>query len=154
MASRIRRCLFSCVTLLATFLALPHNAIAANFFEMNFWLSGPRYAGVLPSCNQPSVLNRIAAHFGDKEREFCNPTLNIVGFENIRETAFRPWSADAIPRRFCSGIARASDGGRHEIYYSINEDTGMIGMTWGVDWCVAGLDRDWAYNPACKLAQP
>jgi len=27
-------------------------------------------------------------------------------------------------------------------------------MTWGVEWCVVGLDRNWAYNPACKMAQP
>ena len=30
----------------------------------------------------------------------------------------------------------------------------MIGMFWGVEWCVVGLDRNWAYNPACKMAQP
>jgi hypothetical protein len=27
-------------------------------------------------------------------------------------------------------------------------------MTWGVEWCVVGLDRNWAYNPACKMARP
>jgi len=27
-------------------------------------------------------------------------------------------------------------------------------MTWGVEWCVVGLDRNWAYNPTCKMAQP
>jgi hypothetical protein len=27
-------------------------------------------------------------------------------------------------------------------------------MFWGVEWCVVGLDRNWAYNPACKMAQP
>ena len=26
----------------------------------------------------------------------------------------------------------------------------MIGMTWGVEWCVVGLDRNWAYNPALQ----
>ena len=30
----------------------------------------------------------------------------------------------------------------------------MIGMFWGVEWCVVGLDRNWAYNPACKMAKP
>jgi hypothetical protein len=27
-------------------------------------------------------------------------------------------------------------------------------MTWGVEWCVVGLDRNWAYNPRCKMARP
>ena len=30
----------------------------------------------------------------------------------------------------------------------------MIGSSWGVEWCVVGLDRNWAYNPACKMARP
>jgi hypothetical protein len=30
----------------------------------------------------------------------------------------------------------------------------MIGMDWGVNFCVAGLDRDWAYNPGCRAAGP
>ena len=29
-----------------------------------------------------------------------------------------------------------------------------IGATFGVEWCVVGLDRNWAYNPFCKMAQP
>jgi hypothetical protein len=49
---------------------------------------------------------------------------------------------------------RISDGSNHTLHYSIGEDTGMIGSTWGVEWCVVGLDRNWAYNPACKMAQP
>jgi hypothetical protein len=30
----------------------------------------------------------------------------------------------------------------------------MIGAIWGVEWCIVGLDRNWAYNPACKMARP
>jgi hypothetical protein len=68
----------------------------------------------------------------------------------------RPWvGADqAIPRRFCSGKAQVSDGRWHALHYVIVEDAGLIGMTWGVDFCVTGLDRNWAYNPACKMARP
>ena len=56
----------------------------------------------------------------------------------------RPWAANTIPRRFCSGIVEISDGRKHAIHYSIAEDTGIIGATWGVEWCVVGLDRNWA----------
>jgi hypothetical protein len=27
-------------------------------------------------------------------------------------------------------------------------------MTWGVEWCVVGLDRNMAYNPNCQMARP
>ncbi len=80
--------------------------------------------------------------------------MTIVGFDKIRETAFRPWAANSIPRRFCSGIVEVTDGRRHAIHYAIAEDTGIFGLKWGVEWCVTGLDRNWAYNPACKAARP
>jgi hypothetical protein len=38
--------------------------------------------------------------------------------------------------------------------YSIAEDLGVIGVTWGVEWCITGLDRNFAYAPACKMAEP
>ena len=80
--------------------------------------------------------------------------LQILEFEQVRETAFRPWAEGTVPRRFCSAVAMVSDGLKHRVNYWIGEDTGMIGMTWGVEWCVVGLDRNWAYNPACKMARP
>ena len=38
--------------------------------------------------------------------------------------------------------------------WSIVEDGGMIGANWGVQWCVVGADRNWAYNPDCVAAAP
>jgi len=127
-------------------------AHAASWLEKNFWLSGPNYDGVLPPCE--AALNKIARRFAQKESRFWNSSLQIVGFEGVRETAFRPWANGTIPRRYCSATAYVSDGRKHRVNYWIGEDTGMIGMTWGVEWCVVGLDRNWAYNPACKMAQP
>jgi len=127
---------------------------AASWLEKNFWLSGPRYDRVIPACDYPPALDRIIANFHTKEFRFWNSELRIVGIENIRETAALPWAAQSIPRRFCSGTAVINDGLRHPIYYSIAEDTGMIGMDFGVNFCVAQLDRNWAYNPSCRAAGP
>jgi hypothetical protein len=127
---------------------------AANLLEKNFWLSGPRYDHPLPACNYPAALDRIIGDFQIKEARFWNSRLQIVGIENIQQTALLPWAAQSIPRRFCSGTAVVNDGARHAIYYSIAEDTGMIGIDWGVNFCVVGLDRNLAYGPACRAARP
>jgi hypothetical protein len=127
---------------------------AANPFEMNFWMSGPRYDGVLPPCESRYALDRIQTRFATKEGRFWNSDLRIKGFDQIRETAFRPWAPNTIPRRFCSAVALTSDGHRRPVHYSIAEDTGMIGANWGVEWCVVGTDRNWAYNPGCAMARP
>jgi hypothetical protein len=145
----------ACVALVAVLALLPANsARAASWLEENFYLSGPRYDGVLPPCDYRAALKRIASRFGQKEGRFWNSDLQIVGFEKIREIAFRPWAADTIPRRFCAGTVEVSDGTRHTIDYSIGEDTGLIGASWGVEWCVVSLDHNWAFNPRCKMARP
>jgi hypothetical protein len=146
------RCIRSLAAVLAVGLSLSAPAQAAGWLEKNFYLSGPNYDGVLPPCE--AALGRIAARFGEKESRFWNSDLQILDFERVRETAYRPWAAGTIPRRFCSAVALVSDGRKHAVNYWIGEDTGMIGASWGVEWCVVGLDRDWAYNPRCKMARP
>jgi hypothetical protein len=132
-------------------LSQPH---AANIFEKNFWLSGPRYDRVMPPCDYPPALDRIIGDFRTKEARFWNSQLQILGIENIQQTAVLPWAAQDIPRRFCSGTAVINDGARHAIFYSIAEDTGFVGANWGVNFCVVGLDRNMAYGPACRAARP
>jgi hypothetical protein len=127
---------------------------AANWFEKTFYLIGPRYDAVLPNCDAPSALAKIQSRFASKEGRFWNSNLLIVEFDGIRQTAFRPWTEGTIPRRFCSARALVSDGRWRPIYYSIVEDGGMISAQWGVQWCVVGLDRNWAHNPGCKMARP
>ena len=130
------------------------SASAASILELNFWLSGPRYDGVLPPCDYPGAVDTIASRFAQKEGRFWNSNLTIQGYEQVRETAFRPWAPNTIPRRFCTALALVSDGLKHPVHYSIAETSGMIGASWGVEWCVVGLDRNWAYSPACKMARP
>src|SRR5579871_3499831 len=129
-------------------------AQGAGLLEKNFWLSGPRYDGGVPLCDEHGPLDRIISRFASKEGSYWNSALQIVGFENIREIAWEPWSSGTIPRRFCTASVLVSDGKRHQINYSIIEDGGIIGSTWGVEWCVVGLDRNWAYNPSCRMARP
>ena len=129
------------------------QARAAEWWEKEFWMSGPRYDRVMPACDYPRALDRIISQFHTKEYGFWNSELRIVGVEDIKETAVMPWAAQSIPRRFCSGTAVINDGARHAMYYSIAEDTGMIGMDWGVNFCVVGIDRNWAYNPGCQAAR-
>jgi hypothetical protein len=154
MAARTRRL---GVALLLAFIGLVAwrvMARAASPFELNFWLSGPRYDAIVPLCGELGPLSKIQAHFAEKESQYWASDLKILGFDNIREIAFRPWAEGTIPTRFCSATALVSDGVKRRVNYSIEEDTGFTGAGWGVDWCVVGLDRSWAYNPACWMARP
>jgi hypothetical protein len=133
-------------------LAMSAPGHAANPLELNFWLSGPKYEGRVAPCE--AALPTIMSRFQEKESTFWNSALTITAYANIRETAFRPWQSDNIPRRFCTGSVMVSDGKARTVNYSIIEDGGFAGYDQGVEFCVVGLDRNWAFNPACRAAKP
>jgi hypothetical protein len=143
---------FGLVAAALALLVSGHAAQAANPFELNFWLPGPRYDGRVAPCE--AALPTITSQFQEKESTFWNSALAITGFGRIHETAFRPWQSDNIPRRFCSGDVMLSDGKLRSVHYSIIEDGGFSGFGQGVEWCVTGLDRNWAYSPGCRAARP
>ena len=92
------------------FLGATSPSHAANWLEMNFWLSGPRYSGKVPACDDGWALATIQHRFSTKEGRFWSSDLRITAFDRIHETGYRPWAPDTIPRRFCSAIATLSDG--------------------------------------------
>lgn len=112
------------------------------------------YEGELPPCDDPGVLSRITDRFGQKESEYWNSSLEIVTYDKVKSIGVRPWGLDHIPRTFCIARARLNDNSIHEVSYSIAEDLGIIGFGYGVEWCVGGLDRNYAYAPDCKMARP
>jgi hypothetical protein len=129
-------------------------AFAASILEKNGYLIGPRYDSALPACDNSWALSTIQSRFASKEGMYWNSALQIVNFDRIREVALRPWADATIPRRWCTGRALISDGLWRTLRYSIIEDGGMIGANFGVEWCVVGIDRNWAYNPNCREAAP
>ena len=139
-------------------LAFGQAAEAANPLELNFGLFGPRYDGRVKECE--AALPTIISQFQEKESTFWNSALTITAYGRIHEIGFRPWQSDNIPRRYCSGDVMLSDGKVRGVHYSIIEDGGFAGvsdslsLSPGVEWCVTGLDRNWAYNPSCKAARP
>ena len=139
------------LTALALFVS-GHAAEAANPLELNFGLFGPSYEGRVAECER--ALPTIATQFQEKECKILKSALAITGFGRIHETAFRPWQSDNVPRRYCSGDVMLSDGKMRTVHYSIIEDGGFAGYGQGVEWCVTGLDRNWAYGPGCRAARP
>jgi hypothetical protein len=148
--------LAAALTMASALLAQP--ASAASWLEMNFGLlRGPGYDGNVPGCDWG--LYKIPRRFAHKERKFWGSDARIDDFADTREIALRPWGDKLIPRRYCEAKALVSSDefGKQvwtKVYYSIGEDMGFAGFTWGVTWCVVGMDRNLAYAPDCKQARP
>ena len=126
-------------------------AKAASILEKLFYMRGPDFSGRVPLCED--ALGTIGYQFALKEGRFWNSGLRILSWEDVREVP-NTWAPDTIPRRFCRAVANVSDGKPHVVNYWVGEDTAVIGSGPSVEWCVVGLDRNWAYNPKCKMALP
>src|ERR1700712_4455106 len=112
------------------------------------------YSGELPPCDDPGVLSRISDRFAEKEGDYWSSSLQITTYDRIESIGIRAWGLDHIPRTFCVARAHLNDNSIHEVSYSIIEDLGIIGFGYGVEWCVSGLDWNYAYAPDCKMARP
>ena len=116
----------------------------------------PAYSGKAPYCHDQSVLRRIQRRFAQREREYWHTGREILRFHRARQIGFRSNGRDFIPRRYCTVRARFNDGRKRRVTYSIGEELGMAGRiwSWGVEWCVHGLDYNMAYAPGCRAAGP
>lgn len=112
------------------------------------------YSGAVPPCDSPLALGKITWRFGYKEARFWGSPDQMTEFADIREIAYRPWGPSYVPRRYCSAKVRVSDYHETTVYYSIIEKGGFAGVGIGVEWCVAGWDRNLAYSPNCRAARP
>ncbi len=120
------------------------------------------FSAVLPTCDDPGVLSTITGRFAQTENTFWGGNHAIAGFDGVREIGFRANGLSYIPRRYC--VARATmddpqlpaDDRRRmrTAVYSIAANAGIIGWSWGVEWCVVGLDREHAYAPDCDVLRP
>src|SRR2546423_11680853 len=90
--SRLR--LIAVAGLLSVAACAATGAQAANFFEKNFGLFGPRYDGTSTPCE--AVLNAVAWRFAEKESTYWNSDLRITGFADVHEIAYRPWQSNTI----------------------------------------------------------
>ncbi|MFN3891470.1 MAG: hypothetical protein ACK4MV_13810 [Beijerinckiaceae bacterium] len=112
------------------------------------------FTGDLPTCQDPSMLQRIARNFGQREREYWSSGLEILSYDKIRETGYRSNGLDYIPRRYCRAAAMMNDGKVRQVVYWIGENQGIIGWGPGVEWCIVGLDRNYAWGRSCMAASP
>jgi hypothetical protein len=108
----------------------------------------------MPPCDDSGVLSTISGRFAGTQRGFWNSNLAIAGFERVREIGFRSNGLSYIPRRYCIARAAMTDQRQRTVAYAIATQTGIIGNTWGVEWCVVGIDPTLAYAPDCEVIKP
>lgn len=122
----------------------PRLALAADAIQN----SG--YSG---ECSRESYLGRIKSRFSYQVRHVPDlPHVAIEEFNNIREVRTEPedWK-HPIGRQYCEADVLLSDGESRSIWYLIETDQGFASYGNSVEFCVAGFDRWYVYNGACRV---
>jgi hypothetical protein len=108
------------------------------------------WSAKLAACDDARVLGRIQSKFRHAERHYWASEAEILGFDRIREAAFRPHGLDLIPRRYCQATALMHDRRRLTVRYAVIEEYGIIGIRDDVQFCLDGYDRNHTAPPGCS----
>lgn len=129
-------------------LSLGTLLVIATIFTVLF-LSGSKNAhsssAVFPQCTSPSVEKRIVKVFNKIEKKQWQRGFDLNALTQMHEHRTVQWKDSDILRRYCNATARFSNGRKRQVYYLIESNGGFVGRTWGVTYCVSGLDP-WRNN--------
>jgi len=143
---------------LAAYLSLLGQGMVADMASARPLVPAERryspYSGNLPACDDSGVLGFIQDRFHQTQAEYWSSGLEIVSYDRVRELGYRTNGLDYIPRRYCGAEALMNDQKPRAVAYWIGEGMGIIGTGWGVEWCVVGLDHNYADAPNCAQELP
>jgi hypothetical protein len=111
------------------------------------------FSGKVTACDDHAVLDSITERFQIREN-YWSSGLKMLGFDQITERGYRTDGYDYIPRRYCEARVAFNDQKYRRVDYWIGEDQGFAGYGFGVEWCVVGLDRNYADTPSCRAVGP
>lgn len=128
---------------------LPPAAVGPLYLSINDDLAGLRGAGL---ADNAGALDVTVGYRGAARPAADSALFTSAGL-------YRPWGPDFIIRRFCGAEALvvAGEGApprQTAAYYMVVDGGGFAGIGWKVHWCVVGYDRNFAYEPLCKMMKP
>ncbi len=103
-----------------------------------------------PECRDPGVLDTIIERFNWAEQRTWLRGINLDTIERTRERLVQSTNVSPIPRRYCRGHARLSNGKHPTIYYLIEGGQGLAGNSYNVEFCISALDEWKEYDGSCR----
>ncbi|MEN0088408.1 MAG: hypothetical protein AAF737_08245 [Pseudomonadota bacterium] len=113
----------------------------------------------LPGCEDKRVLKKITKRFNWAERNTWHRgfEINTLGHPqqkgiDTREDELSDFPL--VPVRYCEVTAQMTNGQNYSMHYIIEAKTGFVGVSWGTEFCVHGLDPWRVYDGRCRVAHP
>lgn len=112
------------------------------------WNGEPR----IPACEEAAVQRAVIGHVARADAVYSGG-ITIREMHRIVETGYSVDRPSPYARRFCEARAMMSDGRQRRVYYAITEHSSFVGLSWGLEACVAGIDPWRVYDARCRTAR-
>lgn len=137
--------------LLTTLIVLANAGMASADHKTRFHIPAElRGEGKVPYCDDGGVIKKITKRFRKNNIHHRDNDLEFERMEEIRETGFVKNPSDNTDRRYCAARVYLTNGKHPTVYYLVLERDGLASLTWGVDFCVSGLDFERAHGSHCR----
>lgn len=104
---------------------------------------------VFPDCGDPGVVEKVKNRFNSSER--YGALAHIESIEFLSERAIENFGPSPIFRRYCQGRAHLADGRQRTVHYLIEDNMGLAGFGWNVEFCLDGHDPWRVYDGGCRV---
>lgn len=106
----------------------------------------------VPECDAPRVVSAALRFTNRAELAYRVPRVTeLVPVREVNQPVFNP---SQLSRRYCEGSALLDTGHRTTASYFIEEDAGLVGVTWAIYVCLNGYDSWRVYDGRCRVARP
>lgn len=107
----------------------------------------------IPTCEDSSVKNAVKRQIAAAIPLYYDDR-RIDDMLKIRQSGYWVGRPSPLARRYCHAQAILSDGSHQTLYYQVTEHSGFLGLSWGVDACLQGLDRWRVFDGNCRRVRP
>lgn len=108
----------------------------------------------IPPCSAEEVQAKVVDAFNETETRFWGGHIEMTGVIGLTERGSLPRGDDKLARRWCQGTAVFRDGERRRIVLELLPNIETLGLRYALSYCIEGLDREWAYQPNCRVLAP
>lgn len=109
--------------------------------------------GVFPTCDTPTVQKRILDRFNKAEEKQWRRGFTMAQLSRLHEHRTENWKDSEILRRYCMATAHFSNGSHRSVYYLVEENGSIAGLSWDLTYCVSGLDPWRNFDGSCRTVR-
>ncbi len=151
--NHLRRALFRPAVAFALLVALTGLSLPTRAEAFERLIRNLIADDTVPSCTQGAVLDTIRSKFDTAAARVLHANIALGPVDRITQDYAGQNDPSPMARRYCVARATLSDGRRTTLYYLVEQDAGFVGVTWNVEYCLAGYEPWHLHDGRCHTVR-